>query len=82
MIFIGNDYIHCLTTRTKQELRVDVQKFSGAKKYAKYSSFSVASEAAKYKLTVGDIVELQVTACLLIVFREKYPFYIYMYCIQ
>lgn len=52
MIFIGNDYIHCLTTRTKQELRVDVQKFSGAKKYAKYSSFSVASEAAKYKLTV------------------------------
>lgn len=52
MIFIGNDYIHCLTTRTKQELRVDVQKFSGAKIYAKYSSFSVASEAAKYKLTV------------------------------
>lgn len=52
IIFIENDNIHCLTTRTKQELRVDVQKFSGAKKYAKYSSFSVASEAAKYKLTV------------------------------
>lgn len=53
MIFIGNNNIHWLTTRTKQELRVDVQKFSGEKKYAKYSSFSVASEADKYKLTVG-----------------------------
>lgn len=53
VIFIGNDNIHRLTTRTKHELRVDVQKFSGEKKYAKYSSFSVASEADKYKLTVG-----------------------------
>lgn len=32
---------------------MDVQKFSGENKYAKYSSFSVASEADKYKLTVG-----------------------------
>lgn len=51
--WLGNDDIHLLTTATKQELRVDVQMFSGKKKYAKYSSFSVASEADKYKLTVG-----------------------------
>lgn len=51
--FLGNENIHLLTTRAKQELRVDVQKFSGENKYAKYSSFSVASEADKYKLTIG-----------------------------
>lgn len=53
MFFLGNENIHLLTIRAKQELRVDVQKFSGENKYAKYSSFSVASEADKYKLTVG-----------------------------
>lgn len=31
IFFIGNDDIHLLTTATKQELRVDVQMFSGEK---------------------------------------------------
>lgn len=31
IFFIGNDDIHLLTTATKQELRVDVQMFSGKK---------------------------------------------------
>lgn len=83
MIFIGNDNIHWLTTRTKQEVRVDVQKFSGAKKFAKYSSFSVASEADKYKLKVGGYSgtagNCMSTKCFL---GKKYPFYIYMYCIS
>lgn len=52
-IFIGNDDIHLLTTRAKQELRVDLQKSSGDKAYAKYSTFSVGSGSQKYKLTVG-----------------------------
>lgn len=51
--WLGNEDIHLLTTRTKNDLRVDLQKFSGEKAYAKYSLFSVASEADKYKLTVG-----------------------------
>lgn len=42
-----------LTTRTKHELRVDLQKFAGEKTYARYATFSLASEADKYKLTVG-----------------------------
>lgn len=38
---------------TKNELRVDLQKFSGEKAYAKYSKFSVGSESEKYKIIVG-----------------------------
>lgn len=51
--YLGNEYIHLLTSRNKHQLRVDLQKFSDEKAYAKYSSFSVASETDKYKLTVG-----------------------------
>lgn len=41
------------TTRTSQELRVDIKKFSGEKAYAKYSTFTVGSESQKYMLAVG-----------------------------
>uniref|UniRef100_K1QU85 Ficolin-2 n=1 Tax=Magallana gigas TaxID=29159 RepID=K1QU85_MAGGI len=51
--WLGNEDIHLLTTKTSQELRVDLQKFSGEKAYAKYSTFTVGSESQKYKLTVG-----------------------------
>nr|XP_034328009.1 ryncolin-1-like [Crassostrea gigas] len=51
--WLGNEDIHFLTSRTKQEIRVDLQKFSGEKAYAKYSTFTVGSESQKYKLTVG-----------------------------
>eukprot|EP00105_Crassostrea_gigas_P021733 XP_011440976.2 PREDICTED: angiopoietin-1 [Crassostrea gigas] len=51
--WLGNEDIHLLTARTSQELRVDLQKFSGEKAYAKYSTFTVLSESQKYKLTVG-----------------------------
>ena len=50
---LGNEVLHLLTSRTKQELRVDLQKFSGTKVYAKYSIFSVGSKSDKYKLTIG-----------------------------
>nr|XP_034328008.1 microfibril-associated glycoprotein 4 [Crassostrea gigas] len=51
--WLGNEDIHLLTTRTSQELRVDLNKFSGEKAYAKYSTFTVGSESQKYKLAVG-----------------------------
>ncbi|XP_034327992.2 microfibril-associated glycoprotein 4 [Magallana gigas] len=51
--WLGNEDIHLLTTMTKNELRVDLQKFSGEKAYAKYSKFSVGSESEKYKIVVG-----------------------------
>lgn len=43
----------CLQPEKKHELRVHLQKFSGEKTYARYTTFSLASEADKYKLTVG-----------------------------
>ncbi|XP_062616063.1 uncharacterized protein LOC134277769 [Saccostrea cucullata] len=51
--WLGNEVIHSLTTKTKQELRVDLQNFSNKKAFAKYSTFSLGSESQKYKLTVG-----------------------------
>ncbi|XP_052704320.1 microfibril-associated glycoprotein 4-like [Crassostrea angulata] len=51
--WLGNEDIHLLTAKTKQELRVDLQKFSGEKAYAKYSRFTMGSESEKYKLSVG-----------------------------
>ena len=53
IIFLGNEALHLLTSGTKQELRVDLQKFTGEKAFAKYSTFSVGSGSEKYKLTVG-----------------------------
>lgn len=32
---------------------MDLRKFSGEKTYARYSTFTVADEGDKYKLTVG-----------------------------
>uniref|UniRef100_K1RGK7 Ficolin-1 n=1 Tax=Magallana gigas TaxID=29159 RepID=K1RGK7_MAGGI len=51
--WLGNEDIHLLTTKTSQELRVDLKKFSGEKAYAKYSTFTVGSESQKYMLAVG-----------------------------
>lgn len=42
-----------MTSRKAQELRIDLQQFSGAKAYAKYSTFSIADEKGKYRLKVG-----------------------------
>ena len=50
--WLGNEVIHELTT-TAQELRVDLSDFSGNTAYAKYQSFSIGSEAEKYKLSVN-----------------------------
>lgn len=81
MFSSGNENIHLLTIRAEQELRVDLQKFSGEKAYAKYSTFSVASEADKYKLTVAGyngtagncLSTYMYCTCTL---GNKYPFYI------
>ena len=51
--YLGNEAVHLLTTKNKQELRVDMEMFTGKKSYAKYSTFSVGTESQKYKLTIG-----------------------------
>ncbi|KAF7461802.1 hypothetical protein GHT09_013990 [Marmota monax] len=54
--WLGNDNIQVLTAQGTSELRVDLVDFEGNRDFAKYSSFRVAGEAEKYKLTLGAFV--------------------------
>ncbi|XP_052077227.1 ryncolin-1-like [Mytilus californianus] len=51
--WLGNKYLHTLTSNGKNEMRVDIENFKGEKKLAKYSTFKVGNAASKYRLTVG-----------------------------
>ncbi|XP_062569875.1 fibrinogen alpha chain-like [Saccostrea cucullata] len=53
--WLGNDAIHALTKVRKQELRIDLEKFSKEKAHATYSTFYIGSEAEKYKLEPKSI---------------------------
>lgn len=53
LLIQGNDVIHQLTKDKTQVLRVELQRFSGEKGYAEYSTFIVDDEQSKYKLTVA-----------------------------
>lgn len=52
-IFVGNHFVHTLTSSGKYELRIDLI-ISNTKKYAVYKRFSIGDAALKYKLNVGD----------------------------
>ena len=52
-IFSGNDYLHDLTSQAHYTLRIDMEDFENNTRYAVYSKFTVASEADKYKLSLG-----------------------------
>lgn len=49
----GNEAIHQLTKSSPQNLRVDLQRFSGEKGFAEYTKFAVGDENSKYKLAVS-----------------------------
>ena len=51
--WLGLEAMHLLTLGRKHELRVDLEDFEGNRVFAKYSTFSVGSEAEGYKLTVA-----------------------------
>ena len=50
--WLGLNKIHHLTT-SSSSLRVDLEDFTGTKKYAKYSSFSIDNALTQYTLTVS-----------------------------
>ena len=52
--WLGLDKIHRLTVSSSSKLRVDLEDIHGARAFAEYSSFSVASENAKYQLSLGS----------------------------
>ena len=52
--WIGNDYLHYLTSTRSYTLRIELEDWDNERRYAAYSSFAVASEADKYRLTLGS----------------------------
>ncbi|XP_053332826.1 microfibril-associated glycoprotein 4-like isoform X2 [Clarias gariepinus] len=54
--WLGLENLYQLTHKRKYELKVDLQDFDGATVYARYSSFSVESEAEGYKLHVSGFI--------------------------
>ena len=51
--WLGNDNLHCLTASDDVMLRVDLEDFDGNITYAEYTTFQVADEADKYRITIG-----------------------------
>ena len=45
--------IHLLTKNKPQRLRVELQRFSGEKGFAEYSTFAIGNEISKYRLNVS-----------------------------
>ena len=52
--WLGLDHIHAMTSQTKVRLRVDLEDFEGNTRYAEHDMFSVADEADKYRLSIGN----------------------------
>ncbi|CAL4139929.1 unnamed protein product, partial [Meganyctiphanes norvegica] len=52
--WLGNDNIHCLTEQNHNELRVDLEDWSGKTMYANYDLFYVDDRINRYKLTVQN----------------------------
>ena len=52
-IFSGNAFLHEITSQARYSLRIDLEDFEDASRYAVYSNFAVASEANKYRLSLG-----------------------------
>ncbi|XP_028413268.1 ficolin-1-like [Dendronephthya gigantea] len=52
--WLGLDKIHRLTKSGQNVLTVDLMDFNGAKRYAKYGTFSVANESDKYRLNIAS----------------------------
>ncbi|VDI14343.1 Hypothetical predicted protein [Mytilus galloprovincialis] len=52
--WLGNKYIHHLTSSGKYELRIVLTNNKNEKRYAAYKQFSIGDAASKYKLSVGS----------------------------
>ncbi|KAL9969904.1 hypothetical protein ACROYT_G022177 [Oculina patagonica] len=51
--WLGNDNLHRLTAVDDVMLRVDLEDFEGDIRYAEYTTFKVADEGDKYRLSIG-----------------------------
>ena len=62
--WLGLDKIHRLTVSSSNKLRVDLEDVPGNTAFAEYSSFAVADENNKYRLSLGSYSgELKIRLC-------------------
>lgn len=54
--WLGNEYLHMMTESGEHELRVELEKSSGYRSHASYSSFKIGHEKANYKLEVDGYI--------------------------
>ena len=52
--YLGNDYLHRLTTQDEYELRIDLEDFEGNVKYAVYDLFEIGGVNENYTLRIGE----------------------------
>nr|XP_039251608.1 ryncolin-1-like [Styela clava] len=51
--WLGLETLHKITSSGSYELRVDLEDWSGVKKYARYSTFKIGSASTKYRINLG-----------------------------
>ena len=68
--WLGLDKIHRLTVSSGNKLRVDLEDIHGATVLAEYSSFSVASERAKYQLSLGSYTGKFISMTFVVIFKQ------------
>ncbi|KAG5263421.1 hypothetical protein AALO_G00264660 [Alosa alosa] len=52
--WLGNDNLYYLTSQADYDLRINLEDFDGAYRYAVYEKFKVSSEQEKYQLNFGE----------------------------
>jgi len=52
--WLGLEHVHQFTKNKNNELRVDVESFSGRKAYAKYNGFKISNSTDKYRLSLNS----------------------------
>ncbi|CAC5404355.1 Fibrinogen-like protein A,Ryncolin-4,Angiopoietin-related protein 1,Ficolin-3,Ficolin-1-B,Ficolin-2,Ryncolin-1,Tenascin-R,Fibrinogen-like protein 1,Angiopoietin-1,Tenascin-N,Ryncolin-3,Tenascin,Fibroleukin,Fibrinogen C domain-containing protein 1,Ryncolin-2,Angiopoietin-related protein 2,Microfibril-associated glycoprotein 4,Fibrinogen alpha chain,Ficolin-1-A,Ficolin-1,Angiopoietin-4 [Mytilus coruscus] len=51
--WLGNDYLHYITSSGQYRLRVELEAYDGSTAYAEYSTFSIGDSQSDYILNVG-----------------------------
>ena len=52
--WLGNDNLHRMTANANMMLRVDLEDYNGVRKYAEYTTFSVADANDNYRLRIAE----------------------------
>ena len=50
--WLGNDYLHRLTASANMVFRIDMEDYKNDRRFAEYTTFSVADESHNYQVTI------------------------------